>query len=268
MHKRFKKAVFWLVVFCLLPALPLSAQSGGSPFFFVQITDTHIGIRENDLRTRRVIEAVNALPMKLACVVHTGDVYDRSVRNQAGAAARARDLFSTLKVPIYFLPGNHEIDLFGETEETKRAFTEHFSPLVYSKPVAGTVFVFAYSDPLREGVALGGFDPLAALRREMAGAGGRPVLLFHHGPSVWNFYSNRFHPGWDPAIKEKWVALVNGFNVKAVITGHYHRDEQHWLGNVPLYVSGPVAEKYGRQACFRIYEYRDGTLSYTTQYLE
>jgi UDP-2,3-diacylglucosamine pyrophosphatase LpxH len=66
----------------------------------------------------------------------------------------------------------------------------------------------------------------------------------------------------------KWVALINQYNVKAVITGHFHRDEFHWLDKVPLYVSVPVAEKFGRQAGFRIYEYKNGKLGYTTQYLE
>ena len=31
--------------------------------------------------------------------------------------------------------------------------------------------------------------------------------------------------------------MVNGHNVKAVIAGHFHRDEHHWIGDVPLYVS-------------------------------
>ena len=106
------------------------------------------------------------------------------------------------------------------------------------------------------------------MEKYLAAADGKPIILFHHGLSVQDFYNNRFHEGWAETIKANWVKLVNKYNVKAVIAGHFHRDEFHWLGKGPLYVSPPVAEKGGRQACFRIYEYRDGKVGYTTQYLE
>lgn len=256
-------AALWLGL--LVWTAPLLA---GDSFFFVQISDTHLGIRENDLRTRKVIDAINALPMKIQCVVHTGDIYDRRVRYSERAAARAADMFRALHVPVYFLPGNNEIDLFGQAERTRDAYTAAFGPLTYSREVAGTLFVFTYTDPLREGRGMPGFDPFGAVRQELEKSNGRPVLLFHHCPSVPDFYRNERHPGWAAKTREKWLALVSGNSIKAVIAGHFHRDEFHWLGKVPLYVAGPVAEKYGRQAGFRIYEYRGGKLSYTTQYPE
>lgn len=263
------KIVVWFAVLWMTGlAMALPLQAGQDLFYFVQITDTHLGIRENDERTRKIVAAVNALPTEIQCVVHTGDIYDRSVRDDPGAVTRAAGVFKDLHAPVYFLPGNNEIDLFRATEGTRKAYTRQFSPLTYSKKIAGVFFVFAYTDPLREGTGMQGVDPFAAIQKELASAGSRPVLLFHHGPSVRDFYLNRFHPGWDTGTREKWIALINSRNVKAVIAGHYHRDEFHWLDQVPLYVSGPVAGKFGRQAGFRIYEYKGGKLSYTTQYLE
>jgi hypothetical protein len=96
---------------------------------------------------------------------------------------------------------------------------------------------------------------------------GKPVVIFHHGPSVDDFYKNRMHGGWKQAIREQWIALLNRYEVKAVIAGHFHRDEHHWLGDVPLYVSAPVSGFWGRQATYRVYEYKDGKLGYRTQYL-
>jgi UDP-2,3-diacylglucosamine pyrophosphatase LpxH len=58
-----------------------------------------------------------------------------------------------------------------------------------------------------------------------------------------------------------------GYDVKAVITGHFHRDELHWVGGRPVFAAPPVAGYWGRQASFRLYEYRDGRLSYRTIYL-
>jgi hypothetical protein len=53
-----------------------------------------------------------------------------------------------------------------------------------------------------------------------------------------------------------------------VIAGHFHRDELHWVGDVPLFVCAPLAGYWGRQGSYRIYEYKDGRLGYRTQYLE
>ncbi len=54
----------------------------------------------------------------------------------------------------------------------------------------------------------------------------------------------------------------------AAIAGHFHRDEFHDLGGVPLLVAAPVSGRFGRQTSFRIYEYDSGRLTYRTWYLE
>jgi hypothetical protein len=56
--------------------------------------------------------------------------------------------------------------------------------------------------------------------------------------------------------------------VQAVITGHFHRDELHWLDGIPIFAAPPVAAYWGRQASFRLYEYRDGRLGYRAVYLQ
>ncbi|MEH0021426.1 MAG: metallophosphoesterase [Desulfobacter sp.] len=257
-----------MVVLVFFLVLPGPGRCGESRFFFVQITDTHLGIPENNARARKIVAAVNRLPMTIQCVVHTGDVYDRSVWGKQGAVADAAEVFKPLKPPVYFLPGNHDIDLDGDRKKTMDTWVRHFSPLVYSRMIQGVAFVFAYTDSLREGVAVEGFHPFDALQSEIKTPGNAPVLLFHHGPSVPNFYRNRFHRGWADRFRREWHDLIRRNNVTAVITGHFHRDELHWLGHVPVYVSGPAAEKFGRQACFRIYEYNDGRLGYTAQYLD
>jgi len=76
------------------------------------------------------------------------------------------------------------------------------------------------------------------------------------------------HDGWPDDVQGKWIELINSFNVIAVIAGHFHRDEHHWLGNVPLYVAAPIAEFFGRQVSYRIYEYKNGRVGYRTVYVE
>ncbi|MDD9302516.1 MAG: hypothetical protein HUK40_09305 [Desulfobacter sp.] len=80
MGERKKRVFSWILalVFCFV--LPAYLSAGHGQFYFVQITDTHLGIKENGVRTKKVVAAINQLPMEIACVVHTGDVYDRIVQ--------------------------------------------------------------------------------------------------------------------------------------------------------------------------------------------
>jgi UDP-2,3-diacylglucosamine pyrophosphatase LpxH len=104
----------------------------------------------------------------------------------------------------------------------------------------------------------------AALKR----ADKKPVIVFHHSPIVDDFYNNAIHEDYNKNIKDKWESILNSYNVKAVIAGHFHRDEHHWLGEVPLYVSSSIAGYWGRQGSFRVYEYKGGKIAYRTIYLQ
>jgi UDP-2,3-diacylglucosamine pyrophosphatase LpxH len=92
--------------------------------------------------------------------------------------------------------------------------------------------------------------------------------VFHHTPSVEDFYTNKMHPGWKNEVRDLWSNLLNENNVKAVIAGHFHRDEHHWLGEIPLYVSAPISGYWDRQTTYRIYHYKDENNRYRTQYIQ
>lgn len=238
-------------------------------FYFAQITDTHLdGQGFHTRRTQKVVEAVNRLPVKVACVVHTGDIVmdrigDESVRKTA------LSVLGRLRPRVHFIAGNH--DILGRQDlivPTAAAYRQAFGPLCTRAEYHGVVFLFVYTEASAKGFRVEGVDALAWLTRALKAARGKPVIVFHHTPSVRDFHSNRFHRGWPEDVRHRWVRLLNAHNVKAVIAGHFHRDEHHWLGNVPLYVCSSVAGYWGRQATFRLYEYRNGKVGYRTVYIE
>ena len=81
--------------------------------YFAHISDTHIGRLgsfyqdfDTTANTRQVIDILNNLPVRPDFVIHTGDVVtDHTEENYA----LARDLFSELTLPIYFVTGNHDL---------------------------------------------------------------------------------------------------------------------------------------------------------------
>lgn len=251
----------FLVIACNLSITNLQAQH----FYFVQITDTHFDSGDNLKRTEMAVQKINALPMEIKCVVHTGDISSIKPENKIAFDAGVA-LLDKIKVPIHFVPGNHDINI-KDPDISIKNYKEKFGDLIQHVEYDSVVFILVYTEPLRYGLSLTDFDPLKQLEEILVKANGKPVLIFNHAPSVDDFYDNELHEGWDAEMQKKWIALINNYNVKAVFAGHFHRDEHHWLGKVPLYISSSISGYWNRQATFRIYEYNNGKISYRTQYL-
>jgi 3',5'-cyclic AMP phosphodiesterase CpdA len=268
-----RNACLWaaLVLLTALAQAAACAASSGPPsgvvhFYFVQITDTHFGDRDHLERTRRLVDQINRLPYEIACVVHTGDVFADSITDEA-IVTQGLAVLGRLKAPVHILPGNHDI-LQGRLAQTFSVFTRRIGPPIQTDEYHGVVFLRVYTEPAALGFTAPGYDPLQALEAALASAAGRPVIVFHHRPAVEDFYENVSHTGWGDAARRRLESLLLGHNVKAVVTGHFHRDELHWLEGIPVFSAPPVAGYWGRQASFRLYEYRDGRLGYRTIYLE
>lgn len=252
-----------LTVGILLVACCWLAACAGEPFYFVQISDAHFGSDDHFERGREAVKQITALPMDIAFVVMTGDIFDDNITD-ADVVDQVFQTLEPLAVPIHFLPGNHDI-LEENIAETVAAYTNAFGPLITSAEYNGVQCVFVYTEPLTEEVVIPGYDPLVELELLLEK---KETLVFHHTPSVDSFYNGKAHAGWGRmAAGPRWVDLLNRYDIKAVIAGHFHRDELHRLGDVPLYVAPPLSSRFGRQGSFRIYEYRDGRLSYWTCYL-
>jgi len=269
MLTKFSHNCLFMIIICL----PLVILTGCIPdkeenahFYFVQISDTHYDEPGSEERIEKVINAVNKLPMEIECVVHTGDITQEKLENDS-TVINAVALFNKFKMPVHFLPGNHDI-LKKRYKETKQSYLKYFGNLTTYQEYKGVVFLLIFTEPLAQSFSDSSYNPLRKLEAGLKKADGKPVIVFHHTSSVEDFYRNKMHDGWKDEVRNKWSELINQYNVKAVIAGHFHRDEHHWIGNVPLYISAPVSAYWDRQLTYRIYEYKDGKIGYRTQYLQ
>lgn len=238
----------------------------GTHFYFVQLTDTHVGTYDHDKRLSKAVNMINNLPIRVECVVHTGDVFADNILTP-GLANNTKQNLSRIESPLHILPGNHDI-LADNLSATYNAWIEHFGPVNTAAEYKGVVFIFVYTEPYRDDFSLQGVDGLSWLETQLQRAGKKPVIIFHHSPTPDDFYHNRMHNTWPAEFKKRWEKLVNSANVKAVVAGHFHRSELHWLGDVPVYVGTATATYWGRQSSFRIYEYTDGKLGFRTEYFD
>lgn len=245
-------------------ATGLFSYAGTGDLYFVQITDTHLGVMDHEKVLERVVEAINTLPFPIACVVHTGDLVMDNFEKPEIRASAAR-LLGQIRAPVHVVAGNHDL-----TDTSSRAdiaaWTNQFGPLGATADYGGARFVFVFTEGRFKKGPVAAFDAEAFLDRALREAGSRPVLLFQHSPWTDDFYGNALHPGWPDPARSRWTARVRRGPVKAVVTGHCHRNELHWEGAVPVYVGEPLARFWGRQPAFRIYCWRDGRLAYRTWY--
>ncbi len=256
--RRFIFILFWATY--LRSSLSV-AQTG--PLYFAQITDVHLGVLDHAHVLEQAIEAVNRAPFPLACVVVTGDLFADTIgKPEVFAAATA--LLARIRAPVHVLAGNHDI-LEKSAERDMALWTNAFGPFGQTAEYEGVRLIFVYTEGLFRRSADRSFDAEGFLIRALQEAGGRPALVFHH--SVWpeSYYNNALWPSWPPDAAARWVKILKtSGRVKAVITGHSHRDELHWEGEIPIFVGTPLARFWGRQPMFRIYVYREGRVSYRT----
>ncbi|HBG27608.1 MAG: hypothetical protein A2Y10_15780 [Planctomycetes bacterium GWF2_41_51] len=261
------KRITLFVLACLFAIVSIGFakefNSSDSSFYFVQITDTHLDDSENFERTEKIIKKINALPFDIEFVVHTGDVFDDSI-SDANALKAAKKLFAKLNPPIYYIAGNH--DIFSK--ETKKTYIENFGQLNYIEEIHGVVFVFIYTNIKKNDSDVFSDDFFKWFEDSLKSAADKPVVVFQHIPASDDFYTNVFHKPLPAKIEKKWSKLINRYNVDAVIAGHFHRDQMDWFGDVPLYVCPPVSKWFGKQATFRVYEFKNGRLKYFSQYLD
>ncbi len=249
-----------ILIICLLSEISLIAQD----FYFVQITDSHLGYKNHTEIANNIVESINNLPFHIGFVVHTGDIFQNNLHDPA-AVNDFYEMKGNLNPPLYVLPGNHDL-LPKDYDSLVTKYQNQIGPLNQIKYYDSVYLVLFYSIPFADTLLPDLETQKQWIEHSLSQLKNKQVLLFHHQPSVPDFYLNKLHESWPEAMRLYWIYLVNKNQVEAVIAGHFHRDEYHQLGNVPLFVSPSIAGFWGRQASYRVYHYQHGKLSYQTVY--
>jgi predicted phosphodiesterase len=255
-----------------LGAPKAAAGAGGQDdgrFFFVQLTDTHWGARDGVNLTRLAVERIRTLPVPVAFVVHTGDVF-ADVIEKPEVVKAGLEAMKGLSAPVYYVPGNHDI-LKGRTGKTAGQFKQAFGPLNREVVVEGVRCLFLCTEMMDEAAGFPGQIQRDWLESRLGRKGekGAAVLIFMHRPPIRDVLGVADEGYGDPEGMTQWERFMARHpEVMAVIGGHLHRDELQYIGDVPIHVAAGLARFWDRQPSFRLYEYDRGRLSYCTLYLE
>lgn len=249
------------------PARKPAGRESSGKFYFVQVSDTHWGARDGVALTRRAVEMINALPVKVEFVAVTGDVFSDSIMKEA-VVRDGLDAMKALKAPLYYVPGNHDI-LKSDIAGTSALFEKVLGPLSRNVEVRGVTCLFLSTEmPERETRNPAEVERLWLEDKLGAGKGRKPVLIFMHRPPIFDLLNGSDgQVSWDHPYDTRWEALFSGHpEIKGVFAGHFHRDEVRWIGVVPVFVAPALARFWDRQPAFRLFEYNNGQLDYWTLY--
>jgi hypothetical protein len=217
--------------------------------YFIQITDTHVG--QNIDRISKIIAEIKNLPYKIDFTVYTGDLFDFPLSD---SLLNARyEILNDLPMPVYFIEGDDDIchDKFHQ-------FLIHkIGKINYVKEHKGILLLFVSSfEPTKNSQQ----EALKWSEKILSENIDKSVLFFHHEPFMSYFYK-------DEELKA-WKDLIKKYNILGLFSGHLHKDALIWHHDIPEFVAPCVVDFKGRQASYRLYECKNGKISYSSFYIQ
>ncbi len=207
-----------------------TATTAKNEFFFLQLSDTHWGFKgapnpEAATTLPKVVELINASPVKPDFVVFTGDlthsVDDPKLRRERLGEFKAHVDKLNIKV-LKLMPGEHDASL-----DAGEAYREVFGPTHYAFEHKGVHFITLdnVSDPK------GAIGPQqlewfsAELQKVDVDA---PLVVLTHRP-LFDLY-----PEWDWATADgaKALELLERHKQVTVFYGHIHQEHHHMTGHI------------------------------------
>ena len=202
----------------LVKNINLSQKSENKNFSFALIGDS----RDNPQVFKKILNEIEN--SKSRFIIHQGDMVSQGTQNEYA------DFIKTIgssKVPIYTVPGNH--DIIGKG---RLYYSQEFGMYYYSFNVDTTHFIIldnanGYLDE----------EQLIWLKDDLEKNKGSMILVFMHMPP-FDPRLGEHHAMSDSLQAETLVSLFEDFNVDTVFASHIHSYHEYSLEGVHYIISG------------------------------
>jgi Icc protein len=272
-------------------SLPLAAAAVARPatesFTFVHFTDPHI---QPELRAREGVEKAFASinEIKADFALGGGDLVFDVLESTPQRAKMLFDMYESalkgLKLKVYQVPGNH--DVYGWSVNSpisltdpmygKKMYEDRLGPRYSSFDHKGWHFVLLDSIGVENRRYIGLIDQeqMDWLKRDLEKTGKTtPVVVLTHIPlttGIIQFLSARGGntDGWAVTNSRDVLALLEQYNVKAVLQGHTHVRETLDYKGCQYITSGAVSgnwwkgERLGHPEGFAVLTVKGDTISW------
>jgi 3',5'-cyclic AMP phosphodiesterase CpdA len=219
------------------------AQAQGSKSLtFLQLSDSHVGFDKpanpNALGTlEEAIVKVNALPIKPAFAIHTGDISHLSLESQFDDADR---IISQSRLDVHYVPGEHDF-----LDPDQKFYKDRYGRGTkgagwYSFDASGVHFIGLVNVVNLKAGGLGdlGADQLEWLEDDVKHlSASTPIVVFAHIP-LWTIYPDW---GWGTDDAGQALSYLKRFGSVTVLNGHIHQVMQKVEGNVTFHTARSTA---------------------------
>ncbi len=209
---------------------------------FLQISDSHVGFDKppNPNASGTLEEAVgliNAMPVKPAFMIHTGDISHLSKVSEFDDADR---IIAQTRLDVHYVPGEHDF-----LDEEQKLYRECYGRGTkgagwYSFDAAGVHFIGLVNvvDLKAGGLGNLGQEQLAWLEADVKRrSASMPIVVFAHIP-LWTVYPQW---GWGTEDGGRALELLKRFGSVTVLNGHIHQIMQKVEGNVIFHTARSTA---------------------------
>jgi 3',5'-cyclic AMP phosphodiesterase CpdA len=234
--------VFTPVELALAASSKDETAATGVPLF-LQISDSHIGFNKEanpDVAgtLKQTIDYVNAMPVKPALAIHTGDITHLSRPQEFDLAAQ---LFSGLNISeLHTVPGEHDVTDGPQGEYFKRFGQPSDNRGYYSFDHDSVHFVALVNVMHFKPNGLGnlGEDQLKWLENDLKGrTSSTPIVVFTHMP-MWTIYEPW---GWGTGDAGQAMEYLKRFGSVTVLNGHIHQIVSKVEGNITFHTARSTA---------------------------
>ncbi|MEP9399009.1 metallophosphoesterase [Mesorhizobium sp. KR2-14] len=240
--------VLWTVAGGIPKSLSLldaaqAAEAAQGAMTFLQISDSHVGFDKEAKVTAvdtltEAIDKVNALPVKPAFMIHTGDITHLSKDGEFDDAAR---IIGSTGLDVFYVPGEHDVIDPGQG----RAYLDRYGKGTlgagwHSFDLGGVHFIGLVNvvDLKAGGLGNLGAEQLAWLKKDLDGrSASTPIVVFAHIP-LWSIYPEW---GWGTDDAAQALALLKRFGSVTVLNGHIHQIVQKVEGNMTFHTARSTA---------------------------
>ena len=221
------------------------------PFVFIQITDPQFGFYgdtgANFTETALYEKAVMAVnQLRPAFVVITGDlVNDRSNQAQWGEFIRVSRLIDR-EVPVYFIPGNHDIGNEPTVEDIDR-YKQLMGSDRFSIDYYKNRFIGINSSVIKSGNPDLETEQFKWIEEKLTATSDiRNIVVFSHhpfflcSPDEAEAYSNI-----EPGMRHKYLRLFDEAGVDVIFAGHYHNNSLGKYNDTKMITTSAVGKPLG-----------------------
>lgn len=238
------------VLWTVSGGIPRAQALGGAPlaeisstgFSFVQISDSHIGFDKPanpDVAgtLRETIAKIQALPVRPAFAVHTGDITHLS---KPAEFDQADQILKTLSLQIHAVPGEHDF-----VDDNGKAYLDRYGKGTkgmgwYSFDAAGVHFIALVNvaDFKPGGLGNLGDEQIEWLENDVKTlSSSTPIVVFAHMP-LWTLYAAW---GWGTDDAVRALSYLRRFGSVTVLNGHIHQIVQKVEGNITFHTAMSTA---------------------------